>query len=148
MERSLVLLKPDAVARGLVGRIIGRLEGKGLKIVGLKMTKLDSARLERLYSMHKEKPFYEELTGFMARGPIVAMVVEGPSAVSVVRSMLGVTDSARAQPGTIRGDLAVSKEKNVVHAADSPERAEEEIRILFKDEEIVSWDHPLSDYVY
>jgi len=148
VERSLVLLKPDAVARGLVGEVIGRLERKGLKIVGLKMTKLDSAKLERLYSMHKGKPFYEELSGFMAKGPIVAIVAEGPSAVSVVRSMLGVTDSAQAQPGTIRGDLAVSKGKNVVHAADSPERAEEEIRILFKDEEIVGWEHPLSDYVY
>lgn len=148
MERSLVLLKPDAVARGLVGHIITRLERKGLKIVGLKMTKLDAAKLERLYSMHKGKPFYEELTGFMAKGPVVAMVVEGPNSVSVVRSMLGVTDSAKAEPGTIRGDLAVSKEKNVVHAADSPERAEVEIRILFKDEEIVDWELPLSDYLY
>ena len=148
MERSLVLLKPDAAARGLVGETISRLERKGLKLVGLKMIKPDREKLERLYLMHRGKPFYEGLLEFMAKGPLVAVVVEGPRAVSVVRAMLGATDSAQAQPGTIRGDLAMSVRQNVAHAADSSERAEEEIRLLFKDDEIIDWDHPLSDYIY
>jgi nucleoside-diphosphate kinase len=143
-----VLLKPDAVARGYIGEIVGRIERKGLKIIALKMMSLDKARLERLYSMHKGKAFYQELTDFMSKSPVVAMVVNGPSAVSVVRSMLGATKFAEAAPGTIRGDYAMSTGKNLVHASDSAERAEEEISILFKDEEIMDWDQPLSDYLY
>ena len=143
-----MLLKPDAAARGYIGKIVSRVERKGLKIVALKMMSPDKVKLERLYSMHKGKPFYQGLMDFMSKGPLVAMVVKGPSAVSVVRSMLGATNFAEAAPGTIRGDFAVSVRKNLVHAADSAERAEEEIHILFRDEEIVDWDHPLSDYLY
>lgn len=143
-----MLLKPDAAVRGCIGEIVSRIERKGLKIIALKMVSPDKAKLERLYSMHKGKAFYQELVDFMSKGPLVAMVVKGPSAVSVVRSMLGVTNFAEAAPGTIRGDYAMSTGKNLVHASDSAERAGEEIRILFKDEEIVDWDQPLSDYLY
>lgn len=105
-------------------------------------------KLERLYSMHKGKPFHQGLMDFMSKGPLVAMVVKGPRAVSAVRSMLGATDFLQADPGTIRGDLAMSVGKNLVHAADSVERAEEEIRILLEEEDIVDWEHPLSHYLY
>jgi len=147
-ERTLVLLKPDAVARGLIGEILGRFEKRGLTVVALKMMPPDRGRLEQLYSVHKGKPFYSELLDFMSEGPIIAMVLRGPSSVSVVRSMVGATKFSEASPGTIRGDLALSTTKNLVHAADSTETAEEEIRVFFEDNEIVSWDSPISKDLY
>jgi len=143
-----VLLKPDATLRGHIGDIVSRFEKKGLKIIALKMMSPDKAKLERLYSMHKGKAFYQELIDFMSSGPLVAIVVKGPNAVSVVRLMLGATKFTEAAPGTIRGDYAMSTGKNLVHASDSAERAEEEISILFKEDEMVDWDQPLSDYLY
>ncbi|HYA22178.1 MAG TPA: nucleoside-diphosphate kinase [Thermoproteota archaeon] len=148
MQRGLVLLKPDATLRGHIGDIVSRFEKKGLKIIALKMMSPDKAKLERLYSMHKGKAFYQELIDFMSSGPLVAIVVKGPNAVSVVRLMLGATKFTEAAPGTIRGDYAMSTGKNLVHASDSAERAEEEISILFKEDEMVDWDQPLSDYLY
>lgn len=143
-----MLLKPDATLRGHIGDIVSRFEKKGLKIIALKMMSPDKAKLERLYSMHKGKAFYQELIDFMSSGPLVAIVVKGPNAVSVVRLMLGATKFTEAAPGTIRGDYAMSTGKNLVHASDSAERAEEEISILFKEDEMVDWDQPLSDYLY
>jgi len=142
------LLKPDALVRGLVGSIVSKFEAKGLKVIGLKMLPPDRKRLEQLYAMHRDKPFYSGLLVFMRKGPTIAIALKGPSAVAVVRSLVGATDFVQALPGTIRGDLAMSTRKNLIHAADSPQRAEEEIRMLFKGEEIIEWDSPLSEYLY
>ncbi|MCD6323739.1 MAG: nucleoside-diphosphate kinase, partial [Desulfurococcales archaeon] len=127
VEKTLLIVKPDGVRRGLVGEVISRVERKGLKIVKLRMLYPRKECIERLYDIHKGKPFYEELVSFMTSGPIVAMVVEGDEAVSVVRTLIGPTDGRKAPPGTIRGDFALSISYNVVHAADSAERAKYEI---------------------
>lgn len=130
-QRELVIVKPDGVRRGLIGEVIRRLEAKGLKIVKLRMIYATRACMERLYDIHKGKPFFEDLVTFMSSGPIVAMIVEGDEAVSVVRNLIGPTDGRKAPPGTIRGDYALSIQENIVHAADSPERAEYEISVVF-----------------
>lgn len=139
VERTLVLVKPDGVKRGLIGEIISRFERKGLKIKALKMLWFTREQAEEFYSVHREKPFFESLIEFMTSGPIVAMVLEGDMAVSVVRRIIGPTDGREAPPGTIRGDFSLSKSQNVVHASDSPESAEREIKVIFKDEEILDW---------
>jgi len=143
-----VLLKPGCLHRGLVGEIIHRFEAKGLKIIGLKMISLPKPKLEEFYSVHKGKPFFEGLIEFMAKGPLIAFVLQGPSCVKVVRDMVGATDFLEAQPGTIRGDYSLSIRKNLVHAADSPEAAANEISLLFDEDEIQEWSSPISDYVY
>jgi len=135
----LVLIKPDGVRRRLIGEIISRFEKKGLKIKALKMLWLTREKAEEFYSVHKGKPFFESLIEFMTSGPIIAMVLEGDKAISVVRLMIGPTDGREAPPGTIRGDYALSKSENVVHASDSPESAEREIRVIFSEEEIIDW---------
>jgi len=143
LERSLVLIKPDALQRRLVGRIVSRFEDKGLKICALKMLRLSSDVAERLYAPHKGKPFYEPLLRFMTSAPVVAMVVEGHGAIAIVRRLLGPTFGAEADPGTIRGDLAVSNRYNLTHGSDSAESAQREIAIFFRPEEILSYE--LSD---
>ncbi len=135
----MVLIKPDGVHRRLIGEIISRFEKKGLKIKALKMLWLTRRKAEEFYSVHKGKPFFESLIEFMTSGPIIAMVLEGDKAISVVRLMIGPTDGREAPPGTIRGDYALSKSENVVHASDSPESAEREIRVIFSEEEIIDW---------
>jgi len=135
----LVLIKPDGVRRRLIGEIIARFEKKGLKIKALKMLWLTREKAEEFYSVHKGKPFFESLIEFMTSGPIIAMVLEGDKAISVVRLMIGPTDGREAPPGTVRGDYALSKSENVVHASDSPESAEREIRVIFGEEEIIDW---------
>ena len=139
MERTLVILKPDAVQRGLVGRIMARFETKGLKTVALKMAVIDQATAERHYAAHKGKDFYKPLIRFMTSGPLVFLVLEGREAVAVVRKMLGATFGPDADPGTIRGDFGVSNRFNLVHGSDSPEAAEEEIALFFKPEELFDW---------
>jgi len=136
MERELVFIKPDGVKRGLIGEVIRRFERKGLKVVALKMLKLTKEEAERLYSPHVGKPFFKDLVSFVTSGPIVAMVVEGDKAIEVVRRMIGKTDPKEADLGTIRGDFAMDVMKNVIHASDSPESFEREVKILFKPEEI------------
>ncbi len=131
------MVKPDGVKRGLIGEVISRFEKKGLKIVALKMVKLDKAKGEEFYSVHKDKSFFKDLVDFITSGPIVAMILEGDSAISVVRLMIGSTDGRKAQPGTIRGDFALSIQDNVVHASDSQESFDREYKVIFKDEEIV-----------
>lgn len=138
-ERTLVLIKPDGVRRGLIGEIISRFERKGLKIKALKMLRLTREKAEEFYSVHRGKPFFESLIEFMTSGPIIAMILEGDMAISVVRRMIGPTDGREAPPGTIRGDYSLSKSQNVVHASDSPESAMREIRVIFKDDEIIDW---------
>lgn len=139
MERTLVLLKPDAVQRRLVGRIISRFEEKGLKIVGLKMIKVPPKLAEEHYAEHRGKPFYPELVSFITSAPVVAMVVEGPKAVEVGRKMIGKTNPLEAEPGTIRGDFGLFVTMNLVHGSDSPASAAREIALFFREEEILSY---------
>jgi nucleoside-diphosphate kinase len=138
VQRTFVMIKPDGVRRGLIGDIISRFERRGMKIVAMKMVKIDRALAERLYEEHKGKSFFEELISYVTSGPVVAMVVEADEAVSVVRKMIGATDPKEALPGTIRGDYALSKAENVIHASDSPEKANREISIFFKENEIIT----------
>ncbi|GAB6147802.1 nucleoside-diphosphate kinase [Stetteria hydrogenophila] len=137
VERTLVLIKPDGVRRGLVGEIISRFERKGFKIKALKMLWMTREQAEEFYKVHKGKPFFEELVEFITSGPVVAMILEGDSAISVVRLMIGATDGRKAAPGTIRGDYALSVGENVVHASDSKESFEHESRVVFREEELV-----------
>ena len=137
MERTLVLLKPDAVARGLVGEVLGRLEAKGLKLAGLKLLKVPPELAERHYAVHRGKPFYPGLVRFITSGPVVAACFEGRRAVAVVRRLTGATDAAEAAPGSIRGDLAVSNRFNLVHASDAPETAAAELANFFRPDELV-----------
>ena len=138
-ERSLVLLKPDAVQRGLVGRLISRLERRGLKIAGLKLMRLDLPLARRHYAEHVEKPFFAGLAEFMMSSPIVAMAVEGKGAVDAVRGAMGPTNPMSAAPGTIRGDFGVDIGRNLIHGSDSPESAERELAIFFADEELFGY---------
>jgi len=132
MDRTFVICKPDAVERGLVGEIIGRFERKGLGIVAAELRTLDRATLGRHYAEHDGKPFFDGLVGFMSRGPVVVMVLEGPAdTYKVVRAMMGATNSRDAAPGTIRGDLGIELTENLVHGSDSPESAAREIGIFF-----------------
>jgi nucleoside-diphosphate kinase len=131
VERSLVLIKPDAVARRLIGKIISRYEEKGLWIVGMKHMTMTRAIAEAHYAEHKGKPFFGSLVEFMTSSPLVALVVEGPDAISLIRKMNGKTKVADAEPGTIRGDFAASTQQNLIHASDSPESAAREIGIWF-----------------
>ncbi len=139
MERTLVLVKPDGVQRGLVGEVVARLERKGLKIVALKMIQMDKALAKRHYGVHEGKPFFEGLVKFITSGPIVAAVLEGPGAVAAARSIMGATDPIKATPGTVRGDLAMSIGMNVVHGSDAPETAAKEISLFFTEKEIISY---------
>lgn len=139
-ERTLVLVKPDGVQRGLVGEIVGRIERRGLQLVGLKMLRVTDELASRHYAEHREKPFFGALVGFITSSPVVAMVWQGPNAVQLVRTMMGPTNPAAAPPGTIRGDFAVEIGMNIIHGSDSPARGEEEVRIFFDDAELVEWE--------
>ena len=136
VERTFALLKPDAVQRGLAGSILQRFERRGLKILGLKMMRVSRQLAESYYAEHKGKPFYEPLMSYITSGPVVAMVLEGDGAVAIVRKMMGKTNSAEAEPGTIRGDYALTIGPNVIHGSDSPESAKREIGFFFKPEEL------------
>jgi nucleoside-diphosphate kinase len=132
MDRTLVICKPDAVERGLVGEIVGRLEGKGLRIAAAELRTIDAELASRHYEEHREKPFYGELVAFIGRSPSLVVVVEGPSDTwRVVRTLMGATNPADAAPGTIRGDLAVHLTENLVHGSDSAESAKREIEVFF-----------------
>ena len=139
MERSLVLIKPDAMQRGLASTIITHLEKQGLKIVGLKMLHLDKALARRHYAIHREKPFFDSLVNYISSAPIVAIVYEGKGAVEVIRKAMGATDPAQAEIGTIRGDFGLDIEHNTIHGSDSAKTAEEEIKLFFTEDEIFSY---------
>jgi nucleoside-diphosphate kinase len=130
-ERTLVLCKPDAVERGLVGEIVGRIERKALTIVALELRLLDPETAKQHYAEHVGKPFFDDLVAFITRSPLVAMVVEGPDAWKVMRTMMGATNPREAAPGTIRGDLAIELTENLVHGSDGPESAAREIALFF-----------------
>ena len=149
MERTLVLAKPDAVQRALVGEIIRRFEQKGLKLIGLKLRQFPREVLERHYEVHKERPFFNNLVEFMGSGPVVAMAWEGKDAISVGRTLMGTTNAAEAAPGTIRGDFGVSFSNNLVHGSDGPESAANELSIFFDGEgELVDWKPANLEWVY
>ncbi|NLA61199.1 MAG: nucleoside-diphosphate kinase, partial [Firmicutes bacterium] len=133
VERTLVLLKPDTVARGLCGEIISRFEKKGLRLAGMKLMQVDEALARKHYAMHEGKPFFQGLIEYITALPIVAMVWEGPNAIANVRAVMGATDPAKAQPGTIRGDYGLDISNNLVHGSDSEESAKREIALFFKD---------------
>jgi nucleoside-diphosphate kinase len=136
MERSLVLIKPDAMQRGLAGIIISRLQGEGLKLVALKMLHMDRALAERHYAIHRDKPFYKDLVNYIISAPIVASVFEGEGAVELIRKTMGATDPAKAEAGTIRSDFGLDVQRNSTHASDSVENAETEIKLFFSQDEI------------
>jgi len=139
MEKSLVLIKPDAMQRGLAGTIITRLEKQGLKLVAIRMLHLDKALARRHYAIHKDKPFFNGLVDYISSAPIAAAVFEGEGAIAVIRKMMGATDPAKAEAGTIRGDFGVDIEHNSVHGSDSAETAEKEIELFFSEDEIFNY---------
>jgi len=139
MQRTLVLFKPDCIYRRLAGDLLSRFERKGLRLAGLKLVRAARETAERHYAVHKGKPFYESLLGFITGGPTVALVLEGPDAIAVVRQMMGATNFVNAAPGTIRGDFALSVQNNLIHGSDSPESAATEIPIWFRPDELVDY---------
>ena len=139
MEQTLIILKPDVVQRGLIGEIVRRIEQRGLRIAGMKMQWLNRELAERHYAEHRGKSFYEPLLAFITSAPVVVMLVEGPQAITVMRAMMGTTNSSVAAPGTIRGDYGLSNRHNLIHGSDSPESAAREIALFFKPEEIFSY---------
>lgn len=136
MERSVVLIKPDGVQKRVIGEILNRIEKSGLRLVGLKMVKLTDALLDVWYAHHKDKPFFQSLKNFMKQTPVVAMLWEGENAVKIIRDLCGPTDSREAPKGTIRGDYGKDIQENIVHASDSSETAEKELKLMFQPEEI------------
>lgn len=147
MERTLVLVKPDGVQRGLVGEILGRLEAKGLRLIGLRLLWVPRVLAERHYAIHVDKHFYPGLVEFITSGPVAAIAVAGPDAVAVVRRVVGQTMPNQAEPGTIRGDLAVSGLRNLVHAADTPGTAEEELALWFEPGSLVDYERAIDAWV-
>lgn len=149
MEQTLVLAKPDALQRGLIGEIIGRFEKKGLKLVAIKMLETGDDLLDKHYAEHADKPFFDDLKKFMKSSPIVAMVWEGGGAIETVRLMVGATNARKAAPGTIRGDFGISgASNNMVHASDSPESAKREVEHFFKPAEIFDYNKSEYEHVY
>ena len=147
MERTLILLKPDAVQRGLCGKILSRFEDKGLKIVAMKLMKIAPELAARHYEQHKERGFYPGLVKFMTSSPVLALVLEGIGAIKISRTMMGATFGADAAPGTIRGDFGVSRSYNLIHGSDSPEAAARELGLFFP-EGIVGWEHAAQTWIY
>ncbi len=147
-EKTLIIIKPDALQRNLLGEIIRRFERKGLKIIGLKMVKLDDVVLSQHYQHHKDKPFFKNLTKFMKSAPVIMMVLEGLEVVKAVRLITGATKGREADAGTIRGDFAMSSQCNIVHASDSPENASKEIYRFFNDDELFDYQKIDFSYVY
>ncbi|MFN8591237.1 MAG: nucleoside-diphosphate kinase [Thermomicrobiales bacterium] len=146
-ERTLVILKPDAVQRGLVGEIIRRLEQRGLKIVGMDMTTIERDVASRHYGEHQGKPFYTGLVDYITSGPVVLLVLEGPNAIVTVRSTIGKTNPSEAAPGTIRGDLGLMTGRNLIHASDGPGSAAREVELFFGGRDLASWTRDTDAWV-
>ncbi|MHA2060696.1 MAG: nucleoside-diphosphate kinase [Candidatus Sifarchaeia archaeon] len=147
-ERTFVMLKPDAIARGLIGEVISRIEKKGLKITAMKLLRVSRELAEKQYAVHKGKAFFEPLIEYITSGPSLPMVVEGKSAVQAVRTIIGKTNSLEASPGTIRGDFGMTLERNVIHAADSVENARIEMEVYFTEEEICNYTRIDEQWLY
>lgn len=148
METTLIILKPDAVQRGLMGKIISRFEDKGLQVVGAKFMKITDDLASQHYADHREKPFYAGLVSFMTSSPVLVLALRGNGAIAVCRSMMGATFGFKADPGTIRGDFGVSSSFNLIHGSDSPEAAEKELSLFFSDGDIVDWNPAGQGWVY
>lgn len=148
METTLIILKPDAVQRGLMGRIIGRFEDKGLQVVGAKFMKITKELASRHYADHREKPFYAGLVSFMTSSPVLVLALRGNGAIGICRSMMGATFGFKADAGTIRGDFGVSSSFNLIHGSDSPEAAEKELGLFFSDGDLVDWNPAGLGWVY
>lgn len=147
MEKSLVLIKPDGVQRGRIGKIIDRFERRGLKLVAMKLIQMDNTLARKHYAVHQEKPFFNDLVKFITSSPIVAMVWEGKDVVEIVRQTMGSTNAAKAAPGTIRGDFGIDLQQNLVHGSDSLENAAKEISIFFKPEEILNYSRDIDRWI-
>lgn len=147
MERSLVLIKPDAIQRGLAGTIIARFERRGLKLVAIKMLHLDPALAKRHYAIHADKSFFESLVNYISSAPVIALVFEGKRAVEVIRKTIGATDPAKAEAGTIRGDFGLDIARNLVHGSDSVDTAEDEIKLFFSEAEIFNYHKEMDNWV-
>ncbi len=148
METTLIILKPDAVQRGLMGRIIGRFEDKGLQVVGVKLLRISRDLAERHYEPHRGKPFYERLIKFMTSSPVLVLAVRGVGAIDVSRRLMGATFGSQAEAGTIRGDFGVSNSYNLVHGADGPESAQRELELFFAPEELLDYERAIDGWVY
>ena len=148
MERTLILVKPDAMQRGLAGEIIGRLERRGLRIVGLRLLQVDEAMAKRHYAEHEGKPFFAGLVEYITSSPIIAAVLEGSNAVAAARQTMGVTRPTEAAPGTIRGDFGLEVGRNLVHGSDGPESAEREIGIFFEGQPIATWSRDTDRWIF
>ena len=148
MQRTLILIKPDAMQRGLAGEVIARIERRGLKIVALKLMQIDDALARRHYAEHEGKPFLEGLVRFITSSPVIAGVIEGPNAVEAARATMGATDPQQAAPGTIRGDLGLFIQNNLIHGSDSPEAAQREIALFFRKEDLVTWERDTDRWVW
>lgn len=148
METSLIILKPDAVQRGLIGPILGRLEQRGLKLAGLKLVQIPEAVARSHYGEHAGKPFYEGLVRYIISGPVVVVAIRGTGVVSLIRTMVGKTNPVEAAPGTIRGDFGLDIGRNLIHASDSPENGEKEVSLFFQPAELVEWDRSTDAWIY
>lgn len=147
MEKTFLMVKPDGVQRGLIGEIVNRFENKGYQLVGGKLMTISQELAEQHYGEHKERPFFGELVDFITSGPVFAMVWEGENVISTARLMMGATNPKESAPGTIRGDFAVTVAKNIIHGSDSPESAEREINLFFKEEELSSYEKAVNSWI-
>ena len=147
MQKTLILAKPDAVQRGLIGELVGRIEGRGLKIVGMKMLKVTEELARKHYEAHLEKPFFPSLLAFITSSPVVAVVAEGPDAVKLVRALMGATNPAEAAPGTLRGDLALNTGSNLIHGSDSEESAKKEVALFFSEGQILDYERNIDRWI-
>ena len=147
MERTLILVKPDGVQRGLIAEIIGRFERRGLKLTGMKFLQMSKELASEHYAVHQGKPFYQSLVEYIISGPVVAMVWEGKDAIAAARATMGATNPVEAAPGTIRGDFGMEIGRNLVHGSDSPENSEKEVNLFFNESELVSWQWDMESWV-
>ena len=148
METTLIIFKPDAVQRGLMGRIMSRFEDKGLQVVGCKLMQISQELAATHYEAHKERPFYQGLVGFMTSSPVLVLAIRGNNAIAVCRKMMGATFGSNAEAGTIRGDFGVSNSFNLIHGSDSPEATERELTLFFNDGEVLDYDRAIESWVY
>lgn len=147
MERTLILVKPDGVQRGLIGEIVGRFERRGLKLAGMKFIQMSRELAEQHYAVHRERPFYGSLVDYITSGPVIAMVWEGKDAIAAARATMGATNPVSAAPGTIRGDLGMEIGRNLVHGSDSPENAVKEVNLFFDANELVTWERATESWI-
>jgi nucleoside-diphosphate kinase len=148
LERTFLAIKPDGVQRKLVGEIIRRFETKGFTLVGLKLMMVSRELAETHYGVHRERPFFAGLVDFITSGPVVAMVWEGEGVIASARKIIGATNPLNAEPGTIRGDFGVNVGRNLIHGSDAPETAQQEIKLWFKEEELVNWEPTLMSWIH